>query len=462
MLTYLRKHTKIVMIIVAFVFVASMFYGVGYTGLQQFSSNKNKSFLKVNGKEVDLMRFNSIFTRLRQSFPESLSPQDILFLQNMALSQTIDFSIMLDDAKRHERISGGELDSAIEGVAKQEKFANVAEFKTAVERSGLSWSKFRKMIKDEMLVQKMISKIKNSVQVSKNDLREVRASHILITIKPEPNGENNAKKKSEEIKKEIDKGTDFSALAKKYSSDPGTKDKGGDLGFFGTGKMVKPFEDAAFSMKIGEVSGPVKTDYGYHIIKVTDSRMKKSTGGKDIESSMLQEKQEQAFNEWFYKLKKNAKVEILDPNLRALDLRFKGKVSDAIVEYQKAIKETPGNAFLRLFLGILYEDTNNMKEAISQYVEAVKLEPADPTMYLTLGKAYLKTGQKDLAVAQFKKASLIAGDNKDLHKELEKTFKQLGLSSLQSKERSEVLRIEKKEAFERELKDRQTKVKTEF
>ncbi len=86
----------------------------------------------------------------------------------------------------------------------------------------------------------------------------VRASHILVS------NERDALRIIDEIKK----GKDFAEMAKRYSSCPSGK-SGGDLGFFGKGQMVKEFEDAAFSLKDGELSRPLKTQFGYHIIKVT-------------------------------------------------------------------------------------------------------------------------------------------------------------------------------------------------
>ena len=86
---------------------------------------------------------------------------------------------------------------------------------------------------------------------------EVRARHILVKT------EDQAK----EIKEKISAGEDFAQLAKEHSTDEMTKESGGDLGFFGKGKMVKEFEEEAFGLGIGEISNPVKTDYGYHLIK---------------------------------------------------------------------------------------------------------------------------------------------------------------------------------------------------
>ncbi len=106
--------------------------------------------------------------------------------------------------------------------------------------------------------------------------KEVRASHILIrpdrSIEDSAKARAVAKKSAQSVLEKIKKGGDFSELASKYSDDPGSAARGGDLDFFGTGMMVEPFENAAFSLKKGEVSGVVETDYGYHIIKVVDIR----------------------------------------------------------------------------------------------------------------------------------------------------------------------------------------------
>lgn len=104
---------------------------------------------------------------------------------------------------------------------------------------------------------------------------ERRASHILIAAdKSLPAAEREkAKAKAEALLAELSKNPDsFAELAKKNSQDPGSAVKGGDLDFFGRGAMVKPFEDVAYGLKVGETSGIVETDFGYHIIRVTDKR----------------------------------------------------------------------------------------------------------------------------------------------------------------------------------------------
>lgn len=99
------------------------------------------------------------------------------------------------------------------------------------------------------------------------------ASHILIGVAAtaSPDVKAEAKKKAEQVLAEVKKNpAKFAQLAKKYSQDPGSAEKGGDLGTFARGAMVKPFEDAAFSMKAGDVSGLVQSDFGYHIIKLNE------------------------------------------------------------------------------------------------------------------------------------------------------------------------------------------------
>lgn len=104
---------------------------------------------------------------------------------------------------------------------------------------------------------------------------ERKASHVLITVKPDAKDDEKkaAELKAKAIAAEVrKKGVSFAEVAKRDSQDPGSAQQGGDLGFFARGAMVKPFEDAAFAAKKGEIVGPVASDFGYHVIQVTDIR----------------------------------------------------------------------------------------------------------------------------------------------------------------------------------------------
>ncbi|MDY0407813.1 peptidylprolyl isomerase [Virgibacillus soli] len=137
---------------------------------------------------------------------------------------------------------------------------------------------------------------------------ELKARHILVEDE----------KTANEVKKKLDDGGDFAKLAKEYSTD-GTAEKGGELGWFSTGDMVAQFEDAAYNMKKGEISEPVKSDFGYHIILLEDKRDKEDDVGsfednkEQIETQILNKKvpqdEQQAKME---KLMKDANIEVKD------------------------------------------------------------------------------------------------------------------------------------------------------
>jgi len=119
---------------------------------------------------------------------------------------------------------------------------------------------FEQMSKD--LYEKQSEQFKNPV--------EIRAAHILISARG--TDDQSALDKIKEIHGKAVNGQDFLELAKEFSQDPSAKRNGGDLGFLGKGKTVEPFEKAAFSLDIGEISEPVKTRFGYHIIKLLEKR----------------------------------------------------------------------------------------------------------------------------------------------------------------------------------------------
>lgn len=124
-----------------------------------------------------------------------------------------------------------------------------------------------------------------------------RASHILVSI---PDGADAgavaaARKRIEELRSRLDRGEAFESLAKEASDDPGSSGSGGDLGFFGRGVMDKAFEDAVYSMEVGEISSPVQSAYGFHLIKLAEIQSAKVQPFEDVRADLLHRyKQQQA------------------------------------------------------------------------------------------------------------------------------------------------------------------------
>jgi len=144
----------------------------------------------------------------------------------------------------------------------------------------------------------------------------VKARHILIRTDRNATEmeKKKAKEKAEAILKRIKGGEDFVKLASEFSEDHGSKPRGGDLGFFPRGRMVKPFEDAAFALKPGEVSEVIESPFGYHIIKVEERKEALlepyEQAKENIREKLLQEKRTARVNEFLEKATEDAKVEI--------------------------------------------------------------------------------------------------------------------------------------------------------
>jgi len=152
-------------------------------------------------------------------------------------------------------------------------------------------------------------------EAHKSDYEEVHARHILIHTKPlspsqKEQSEADALAKVQEIRKKIVDGADFAAVASQESDDAGSKVKGGDLGTFKHGQMVPPFEQAAFTLKIGELSEPVKSQFGYHLIKV-ESRQSKPF--EEVKAELEKRIQPEIAQKALSDLEKQANVK-LDPD----------------------------------------------------------------------------------------------------------------------------------------------------
>ena len=173
------------------------------------------------------------------------------------------------------------------------------QFEQIVKQQGLTDADVRNIFREQLVLQQAVAK--NVPPVTDDQVKQyfdrnhamldkpeqVRARHILV---PDL-------KTADTVEQKLKSGGDFAALAKQYSTDPATKDKGGELGFFGHGQMVAPFDKAAFSLPVGQTSAPVKSPFGYHIIQVEEKKpAQKATlaGSKDQIRTMLQQQAVQA------------------------------------------------------------------------------------------------------------------------------------------------------------------------
>ncbi len=187
-------------------------------------------------------------------------------------------------------------------------------FKNALEQTGMTDKQFRKDITQYLSIRKLIApmvkisdeEIKTAFEENKDALgtpEQVEASHILV--------EDEALAK--EIAAKLKDGGDFAKLATEHSTDEGSAANGGELGLFGRGEMMPEFEEAAFSMEVGSISDLVKTDYGYHIIHLTDKKEPKEATLEDhkeeIKESLFEEKLQTEYTAWLEKAHEEYDIE---------------------------------------------------------------------------------------------------------------------------------------------------------
>ncbi|EEL89007.1 Foldase protein prsA 2 [Bacillus cereus AH1272] len=154
-------------------------------------------------------------------------------------------------------------DDAVDKEVEKAKNQYGDQFKAALENNRLKDEKdFQDQIRFKLALNEAIKQSVTEKDIKDHYKPEIKASHILVS------DENEAK----EIKKKLDTGASFEELAKQESQDSLSKDNGGDLGYFRAGKMTPEFEKAAYKLKPGQISNPVKSPNGYHIIKLTDKK----------------------------------------------------------------------------------------------------------------------------------------------------------------------------------------------
>ncbi len=222
---------------------------------------------------------------------------DTAAVRKRVIDQQIDELVMLQAAVRDSLTAApGDVQRAIDQdvAQRQQAFGGQPQFEAALAREGLTMTEFRQMLSKQyartLVIQQYMNRRRQSSDpptVTEEEIRDYFESHkaqlgdkpatisfrqIVLAPKPADSARAAALQKASMILGELRKGADFATLAKRYSDDPGTKEQGGDLGWFKRGQMLPAFENAAFSLPPGAVSGVVETTYGFHIIKVEKVR----------------------------------------------------------------------------------------------------------------------------------------------------------------------------------------------
>jgi parvulin-like peptidyl-prolyl isomerase len=270
----------------------------------------------VNGRRLpredynrDLeLRKKQYQTRMGVNFSSAQGVMMLTNLQKDVMDQLVEREILLEEAdKRKIGVAGPEVETRLRGLKTQ--FPDEASFKKALQENGITPEALRQQVRIGLIVEKLRDELTKDATISLADAQkyydtnrpryeqaeEVKASHILLKTEAE----------AKEVHAKVKAGGDFAQLAREKSEDTGSKPQGGDLGYFGKGRMVKEFEDAAFSLGVGDVSRPVKSQFGYHVIKVVDRKKARTRPFEEVKGELmdqhLREKKETAFRDWIKK-----------------------------------------------------------------------------------------------------------------------------------------------------------------
>lgn len=282
---------------------------------------------KVDGVKISVADLDAQVEQLKKSYPQMFTgdegEQRLLEFRLRVLDNLINQKLLERAAKdQGVEVTDEEIDKQIADLKKG--FADEKQFEAALKSAGVDKDGLAGQIRDQLITQRVIEKLTAKAQdVSDADIKAYyeknkarynqkaakKSSHILIK-----DGAT-----AEKVLKDVLAGGDFAALAKKYSEDPASASKGGDLGW-PTQPYVPEFEAAVAKLKKGETTQElVKSQYGYHIIRVTDERAAKQQTleevRNEVKQAISQERRATAYQDYLNDLRKEAKIEILDPAL---------------------------------------------------------------------------------------------------------------------------------------------------
>lgn len=318
---------------------AAVLVGGGAAGVTYVVGQQNAYVATVNDQKVSAREYNKALEQAKKQYQARFgvdfnSPQGKPMLAELkagVAEQLVEQTFLLAEAqKKGIKPTSEEIEAKIAEIKKQ--FPDDAAFKKALGEFGTTEAELREQVVIGLTIETLMKDVTKELSVSEDRLKafyrdnqpqfkhdeEVSAAHILIktdaTAQDAKADEAKALAKIQDLLKQIRGGADFAEIAKKHSEDPGSGAQGGDLGYFGKGRMVPEFEKTAFAMKDGDVSEPFKTQFGYHIIKRNSFRPARTESydevKEQIRENLLSQERNQAFQTWIDAQKKLAKIEI--------------------------------------------------------------------------------------------------------------------------------------------------------
>lgn len=297
--------------------------------------DKGEIAATVNGEEITLEELDLEYARLPEQYKSLLSKEDIL-------SQLIDKKLLFQEAAALGiTVSDSEIEEQLNTVKGQ--FPTEEVFIQLLEQQELTSDDIKNQIKDQLIINKLLNQTALSkIEISEQEIADyykenleqfiagegqIRAAHILVDSEDE----------ADEIIRLLEKGADFQGLALEKSQDPSVSVNKGDLGFFSKGTMAAEFEKAAFSLKIGEISDPVKTQFGYHIIRRLSGRISINEAKGSISSIILRTKQSDVVGEFLEELREKADIQKGEQIELELKNNFKATQDEICIENGKPI-----------------------------------------------------------------------------------------------------------------------------
>jgi peptidyl-prolyl cis-trans isomerase C len=315
--------------------IAAIFIGIlvflPAMAAEEKPADTDKKIAVINGVVISQEQFNKELTihldRISRQ-GRQVSDAQMAELKKDVLQGLIERELLYQESRKAGiKITDQTLDEQLAAIKK--RFPSEEEYKKALSAMNLTEDEVKTQIARGLAIRELINqKIMSKITVSDEETKayydanpqlfkqpeQVKASHILIKVETDATDAQKAeaRKKINDVQQKIKDGGDFAELAKQYSEGPSNV-RGGDLGYFGRGQMVKPFEDAAFAMQPNEVSDVVETRFGYHLIKVYDKKPEQTVAYTDVKEQigerMKQEKAEKEAAQYVEQLKKDAKIE---------------------------------------------------------------------------------------------------------------------------------------------------------